>query len=182
MSGTALTTISPSRLRTRRRVVCVAGCCGPKLSVQRYSLSNPSGGAMASARCSGMTALREGPSTKYQGRKCCSLSLVLSTWSLTFGAGDDREVVALAVAAHRVVLAHRVSGKLFRHQDAAQVGVALEDDAVHVVDLALHPVGAFPQRRDRRQPRVGVVDPRLDDQLVSGGDVGQHVPDAVAVA
>src|SRR5262245_11056746 len=148
MSGTALTTISPSRVRIRRRVVCVAGCCGPKLSVQRYSLSYPSGGAMASASCSGMTALREGPSTRYQGQRTAFSSLVLTTWSLAFGAGDDREVVALAVAAHRVVLAQRVSGELVRHQDAAQVGMALEDDAVHVVDLALHPVGALPDRRD----------------------------------
>src|SRR3954451_19594532 len=39
MSGTALTTVSPSSVKRMRRVVCVAGCCGPKLSVQRYSLS-----------------------------------------------------------------------------------------------------------------------------------------------
>src|SRR5437879_6018752 len=32
-------TRSPSIVRTRRSVVCVAGCCGPKLSVQRYSCS-----------------------------------------------------------------------------------------------------------------------------------------------
>ena len=34
MSGVALTIRSPSSSRISRKVVCVAGCCGPKLSVQ----------------------------------------------------------------------------------------------------------------------------------------------------
>jgi hypothetical protein len=37
MSGTALMTFSPSSVNNSRNVVCVAGCCGPKFSVQWYS-------------------------------------------------------------------------------------------------------------------------------------------------
>src|SRR5712691_6525275 len=124
MSGTALTTVSPSRVRMRRSVVCVAGCCGPKLSVQRYSLSVPSR-APASIISTGMT--------------------ILVTDESALRPRDHRQVVAFAAAAQRVVLPQGEGGELLRHQDAAQVRVAVELDAEHVVDLALHPVGAFPQ-------------------------------------
>ena len=40
-------------------------------------------------------------------------------------------------------------------------GMAVEHDAVHVVDLALHPVGPLPQREGRRQRQVRVVQERL---------------------
>ena len=49
------------------------------------------------------------------------------------------------------------SGKLCvvgRHVDPAQVAVALERDPEHVVGLALHPLGALPQERDRRDARI----------------------------
>src|SRR5579863_4321894 len=39
MSGTAPTTRSPSIVMMSLSVVCVAGCWGPKLRVQRYSCS-----------------------------------------------------------------------------------------------------------------------------------------------
>src|SRR4051794_8106414 len=107
ISGTALTTVSPSRVRMRRRVVCVAGCCGPKLSVQRKSFSGPSGGAMASANSNGMFSPR-------------------SRFGLTFGPREWLEIMALAPAAHRVVLAERERGELVGHEDAPRVRVAVE--------------------------------------------------------
>src|SRR5690349_20930325 len=55
--------------------------------------------------------------------------------SLPFRPGDDREVVPFPAAPEGVVLAQRVGRELFRHQDAAQVRVPLEDDPVHVKDL-----------------------------------------------
>src|SRR5436309_8251411 len=103
MSTTDLTTVSPSRVRIRRRVVCVAGCCGPKLSVQRYSLSAPSGAATW-ASSNGILGPLGGPAPS------------------TFGAGDRDEVVALAAAPQRVILAQREAGELLRHQDAPQIG------------------------------------------------------------
>src|SRR5687768_14883620 len=51
----------------------------------------------------------------------------------------------------REVFAQRVSFPVVGHQDAAQVGVAVEADAEHVVDLALGPVRGGPDVRDRWQ-------------------------------
>ena len=50
--------------------------------------------------------------------------------------------------AGRVVLAQRVALPGGRHQDAAQVRVAVEADAEHVPDLALVPVGGRPDAGD----------------------------------
>src|SRR5437762_1229960 len=121
MSGMALTTVSPSRVRISRSVVCVAGCCGPKLSVQRYSVSARSTGT-STACSSGM------------GPPSCS----------TFRPRNHREVMAFAAATHWIILTQREARVLLGHEDAAQIGMAFEDDAVHVIDLALHPVGTSP--------------------------------------
>src|SRR5947199_8502228 len=101
MSGTALTMVSPSRVRMRRRVVCVAGCWGPKLRVQRKSFSAPSGGAVASASWSGMAA-----------------SVGVGS---ALGPGQGGAVVPLAVARQWVVLAEREARRLLVSQDAPQV-------------------------------------------------------------
>src|SRR3990172_2286493 len=53
MCGTASTTRSPSKVSTSRSVVCVAGCCGPKFKVYKYSRSVESAGSV-SARDRGM--------------------------------------------------------------------------------------------------------------------------------
>ena len=58
-----------------------------------------------------------------------------------------------------VVLAQRVADPVLGHEDAGQVGMAVEADAEHVERLALHRLGAGPQveqrtaaRRRRRAP------------------------------
>ena len=66
---------------------------------------------------------------------------------------------ALARRARRVVgeqevLAQREAEVVGRHVDAAQVAVALEDDAEHVVGLALGPLGPAPEERDGGHARV----------------------------
>src|SRR5207247_9441195 len=69
------------------------------------------------------------------------------------GVGGERLAHLLRAAepaAQREVFAQRVAfGVRLPHQDAPQVGMAAERDAEHVVDLALQPVGAPPQRDDR---------------------------------
>src|SRR5207247_5278772 len=75
-----------------------------------------------------------------------------------FRAGDDREVMAFAASAQRIVLAQRKTRELVRHQDAAQVRVSLEDNAVHVVDFTLEPVPRLPELERRRQTGVGFID------------------------
>ena len=54
-------------------------------------------------------------------------------------------MLALAAAAQGVVLAERVAGEVLPHEDAAEIRVVAEADAVHVVDLALGPLGAGPE-------------------------------------
>ena len=52
----------------------------------------------------------------------------------------------------RVVLAQRMADEALVEQDRAQVGVAAEDDAVHVVALALHEGGRAVQRESASRP------------------------------
>src|SRR5256885_488794 len=110
MSGTALTTVSPSSVRMRRNVVWVAGCCGPKLSVHRYSFSGASSRGVCKSR--GMLALRP---------------------------RQHRKIMPFAAAAERVILAQWKARVFIRHENAAQVRMAGETDAVHVINFALHP-------------------------------------------
>jgi len=65
-------------------------------------------------------------------------------WMLLLGV-----VAHLHVAGHREVLAERVPHEAVVGEDAAQVRVAAEDDAVEVERLALVPVGRGPHRDDR---------------------------------
>jgi len=58
------------------------------------------------------------------------------------------------LAAARDILPQRVVGPVVGHQDAAQVGMAVELDAHQVVDLAFRPVGAGPQRSEAGHGRA----------------------------
>src|SRR5690349_251659 len=143
MSGTALTTFSPSSVRISRSVVCVAGCCGPKFSVHRYSLSGDSV-AERSETSNGMADF----SGQLEPSAC--------------GAGDDRKVVSFAAAAQRIIFAQRKCLELFGHENAPQVGVTFEANPEHVVDFPLEPIRGAPKRDGGRQRRVGIVDERFD--------------------
>ena len=61
----------------------------------------------------------------------------------------------------RVILAQRMALEAVVQQDAAQVRVAVEGDAEHVVHLALEPVGPLPHRHERVDARVVVRHRRL---------------------
>src|SRR5262249_5997237 len=62
--------------------------------------------------------------------------------------------IVSSVALDREVLAQRMALVIRRHQDPAQVGVAVEGDAEHVVHLALEPVRSLPHVPHRRRTRV----------------------------
>src|SRR4249919_4218571 len=64
------------------------------------------------------------------------------------------------LAADRVVLAERVTLPVLVHQDADEIGVALDPDAHHVEGLSLVPVGGRPDR-DHARYRLPVVAPDL---------------------
>src|SRR6266511_4117710 len=50
-----------------------------------------------------------------------------------------------------VIFAHRIILEAVPHQDAAQVGMALQNDAVEIEDFALLKFAATPDRREGRQ-------------------------------
>ena len=154
-----------------RNVPCVAGCCGPMLSVipsvssstfeprvgrlrrdvrellpirehrhRRTALSRPRRrlGSEASPTASSLRLDRHGLD-------------VDDAWPWFDHPGQQREV-----------LAQRVALELGREVDVAQVGMAVEADAEHLVGLTFVPVG----------PGVD-GDPRVDHERVVG-DVGLH--------
>src|SRR5581483_5883888 len=61
-------------------------------------------------------------------------------------------------APDRVVLAQRVPFPVVGHEDARQIGMALEDDPEQVVDLALHRLGPREQLEEGRQCRLPLRD------------------------
>ncbi|MEQ8843285.1 MAG: hypothetical protein RIB58_00400 [Phycisphaerales bacterium] len=102
----------------------------------------------------------------------------------------DLVALALAAAADGVVLAQGMGGVVLPGQDAAQVGVAGEADAVHVEDLALGPFGSGPDVAHAVDHQAGVfldavggqrgVDVGLDEEAVFGLGVGEVVDDGEA--
>jgi hypothetical protein len=60
------------------------------------------------------------------------------------------------IAGHREVLAERMADETVVGQDAAQVVVAFEHDAVQVERFALEPVGRVPDRSPRQHGHVVV--------------------------
>ena len=72
------------------------------------------------------------------------------------GRRDGAALVLHGDAAQRVVLALRVARPVVGHQDPGQRRVAVEDDAEHVVGLALVPVVGGVDVDDARDVRVGV--------------------------
>src|SRR5262245_26050599 len=73
--------------------------------------------------------------------------------------------VLLGEAFQRQFLAQRVPAPLVGQEDAAQVGMPVEDDAEEVEDLALVPVGRLVDRHRRRQ-RLPFPHVRLEPQPV----------------
>src|SRR6516165_8063525 len=168
MIGLTSRTTSPWRVTSSRSTPCVAGWWGPKLSVssswEEPSLEAPSG---SSCSCSGaivtlcsrrryseMVGSEElvggppalMPSTPHprlrragvcscaRPRVLCARPYVLG---LVVGEGNG-------LAAEREIAPLRVALVILWHQYPAQVGMAAEDHAEHVVDLALLVVGGRP--------------------------------------
>src|SRR5438128_7152798 len=113
MSGSASRTTSPSSFSRTRSTPCVLGCWGPMLS----SIHSASGS------CSG-------PKASWVTRVSVSATDGVGLQPFEFlVAEDDR------LPEGDVVLAQREPFPGFRHQDAAQVGVAVEADTVQVSGL-----------------------------------------------
>src|SRR3954452_5946126 len=145
MSGVALTIRSPSISRMRRRVVCVAGCCGPKLRVQVNCLASAASSG-SSSKLAGMDLAPAEKRVRTQ-REPIRSDPIESKGARSRAAAsrlptrEAREVVPFAPSPERIILPQRVGGELVGHQDSPEVGVPRELDPVHVENLTLHPVG-----------------------------------------
>jgi hypothetical protein len=77
----------------------------------------------------------------------------------------------------RVIFPERIGGELLGHEDAPQVGMAIESNTKHVKNLSLHPVGPRPDRHGRGERRIGVVHTAFDDEAFNGVEVLEHLMD-----
>src|SRR6185369_7482148 len=65
---------------------------------------------------------------------------------------------ALVLVRELVILPHRIPRPVLRQEDPAQVRMVRERDAVHVVGLALVPVGRLPDRDEAGHRGIGAVE------------------------
>src|SRR5215207_2124036 len=152
MIGFTSRTISPSNVVSRRSTPCVAGWCGPMLMVSSSSCCSPIGSIITERSRSRYGTLSASVMVPGRSRS------VIPARELRLVEGVDHRL-----AAHREVAPLRVALVVLRHQDAAHVGVAVEDHAEHVEHLALMEVGG----------RVEVDDSR--HVWVVGAHPGPHV-------
>src|ERR671913_515319 len=145
MTGSHLTTVSPSSSRMSLRSPCIAGCCGPMFmsmvsSPNSSLMSGPTrrllAGSVSAPSCS---ARRSSPS-------------ILLPQSLEGALGADLEALEQRVVVEVVL----------PHVRPAQVGMTGESDPEHVVGLPLVPVGRRVDARDRPYNGLISLDGRLD--------------------
>src|SRR5690349_22454652 len=136
MCGSTRFTTSPSSSSTRRSTPCAAGCCGPKLMLNwRISVSG-----MA------LRTLLLIPRQHVINTLPRALEVEVAEFLGELdGLVDDALLVVvvahLDVAGEGEVLAQREALEAVVGEDAPEVGMAREQDAVHVVSLPLVPVG-----------------------------------------
>src|SRR5215213_5756471 len=174
MIGLMSRTTSPSSVVSKRSTPCVAGWCGPMLRVNSSSWRSPS--TSASVPETGCSPIRSIVTERSRSRYgTLSGSSVIPARVLLL---VEREQDGLA--AHREVAPLGVPGVVLRQQDAAHVRMALEDDAEHVVDLALLVVRCGEEVDDRGQMRLfaGEAGPHVEAIASLHGE--QLVVDAVA--
>src|SRR5271157_2250397 len=137
MSASAWRMISPSSSRMMRSTPWVDGCCGPMFRTMRRDVAGA-----ASCSDSPVAAV------------LIPRSLMLASgW--TFVSRLLLVLIRVLVAVDRKISAQRVSFPFFWQQDPLQIGMPLKPDSEQVVHFPLVPVGAFPDRSDTRQRRIG---------------------------
>src|SRR5216684_6293909 len=151
MTGTAEMTVSPCSCITMRNTPCVLGCCGPRLSVIRFSSSTtprePGASKMVSPSSAPWAGVRPGMLINVSAMDDFSSPQSVRLVNELF----DGDVLIVGL----VIPTHGETHKVVRQQNAPQVGVADEADTHHLERFALHELGAGPDRghrRDRRHP------------------------------
>src|SRR5260221_9883858 len=180
ISGTALTTVSPSIVNISRSTPCVLGCCGPILMVIVSMRCPPSADWLSSTiYCVFMSCFcirpRHWISFSYLLPLLGSRLLVLADFAaalvefaaewcserLAANAGVNvvRDLAAPVrlreiKAGERIVLAQRMGRPIHGHQDTTQVGMACEENTKEIVYLALEPVRRRPDTCHGRHGRM----------------------------
>src|SRR5688572_11511665 len=132
MIGLDRKTVSPSSSNMSRSTPWVDGCDGPMLMIMRSSSRGPRG-AVSSPAASRSDMRRTAEESRRRARSSDEVSVVVVIASTGRGSGFELH----RNAADGVVLAQRVADPVFGHQYAREIGVIVELDAEHVVDLAL---------------------------------------------
>src|SRR5947209_7114029 len=136
MMGSTSTTISPSSRSFRRKTPCVEGCWGPMLRVMSWVCGAEPSGIVGLAKSTRLMRRPPGTEASHCSPHVASrvLGSLRSPRSLLLRLVGD--VLALAhpdkLLRLLVVLPHGITGPVLRQEHAAQIGVALELDAVHV--------------------------------------------------
>src|SRR2546423_3256595 len=163
MIGVIVRTISPSSVSSSRSTPWVAGWCGPMLivksSVSGSSVVPDTGvpGAAVRSSVTDRSRSRYGTSSVgSRGTPVAGASLLIPARQLVLVVGEQD-----GLAADREVAPLREPLVVLRHQYPARIGVAVEDDAEHVVPLALLEVGAREEVDHRRHARLVDAHARL---------------------
>src|SRR5690606_37731658 len=171
-------TVSPSSSSTSRSTPWVDGCCGPMLTTI-FSSSIGSRPARTSSQSAPVTVKTLPSGVSWTGAYPVVMVGTSVPGSLVGPPGvRRRDLGALVLHRHpaeRVVLPLRVALPVVRHQNSGQPGVAVEDDAEHVVDLPLLPVGGRVDLGDAGQVRILDRDPALQPDHPAVGHRGELV-------
>src|SRR5918993_2789433 len=145
MTGSHLTTVSPSSSRMSLRSPCMAGCCGPMFMSM---VSSPNSSLM-----SGLTRRLLAGSVKAPSwcTRRSSLSITLPQ-SLEGALGADLEALEQRMVVEVVL----------PHVRTPEIGMTRESDPEHVVGLPLVPVGRRITPRDCPDDGFVTLDCRLD--------------------
>src|ERR1044071_6787481 len=155
MCGSAFWITSPSISNTRRSTPCAAGCWGPKFSVKLRISATGGASSLFGQRIGSadgnvlellLVAVVFADDTRHQRARLDAHRLVHHT-------ALGRVVLHLDVADQREVATERMADETVVGQQAAQIGVTLEQDAEQIERLTLVPVGRGPDRVHRIDQR-----------------------------
>src|SRR6478735_4505186 len=194
MIGLQRSTVSPCSSSMSRSTPWVDGCCGPMLMI----IVSSSGAWSCSTSATSVSERRStAPRSRRRAAPATTSSLV-SSWApsevrSTGPADSGSWMVVMAslppsspvgrgtLELHRdatgvVVLAQRVTDPVLGHEDAGEIGVAVEDDPEHVEDLALERLGAGvqPVGAGQRRLRGGDLDPEAQASPFAVVDQPDH--------
>ena len=151
MTGLMRSTSSPSSSIMRRSTPCVDGCCGPMLMI---IVSPSSSSGHMPPPVSTTSRVRDALAQLLRALVGLALEALLFGSSCIVHRGTRVAFERHRDTRGRVVLAQRVAVPVVGHEDAREVGMAVEVDAEEVEGLALGEVRARVHAGERRHRRI----------------------------